>query len=82
VQRDLHGSLKSHPSGNSEPTPSPKPIRKLISIELQTSNTINLQTNKTHQNTKTNNGHHTFSALKIHDELGRFPIWASYVIMN
>jgi hypothetical protein len=33
-----------------------------------TLNTINLQTNKTHPITKTNNRHWTFSALKIHDE--------------
>jgi hypothetical protein len=39
VQHDLHGSLKSHPNGNNKPVPSPKPIRKFISIELQISNT-------------------------------------------
>jgi hypothetical protein len=81
VQHDLHGSFKNHPSCNSIPTPSLKPTQKPITIELQTSNTTNLQTNKTHQNIETNNKHWTFGALKIHDEQ-LFATLASCVIMN
>jgi len=64
-----------------QPPPSPKPTQKFIFIELQTSNTTNLQTNKTHQNIKMNNKQQIFGALKIHDEQ-LSSILASCVIMN
>ncbi len=61
---DLHSSFKSQPNCSNKPAPSPKPTQKFISIELQTSNTINLQINKTHPNIETNNRHRTFNAFK------------------
>jgi hypothetical protein len=56
-------------------------MQKFIFIELQTSNTVNLQINKTHQNIKMNNKQRIFGAFKIHDEQ-LSSILASCVILN
>ncbi len=55
-QCDPHSSFKSQFICSNKPTPSPKPMHKFIFIELQTSNTINLQTkhNKTNKQTTNN----------------------------